>query len=238
MIKVMKTYKTILTSMLFIMLLLNHFSVFSQSASQKIRKGNELYKEEKFDEAEIQYRKSLEKKPDNVAGQYNLANALYRQGKYDEAGAILDSLANKISSPAQKAQLYHNLGNNLLKNKDFENSVNAYKNALKINPNDEDTRYNLSYAMEMLKQQQQQQQQKQDQKQDQNKDKDKEKEDQQKENKDENKEQKGQQEQQRDKLSREDAERMLDALNQEEKELHKEKAKKKKTGTIVIEKDW
>jgi len=234
----MKTYKTILKSMLFIMLLLNHFSVFSQSASQKIRKGNELYKQEKFDEAEIQYRKSLEKKPDNVAGQYNLANALYRQGKYDEAGAILDSLANKISSPAQKAQLYHNLGNNLLKNKDFENSVNAYKNALKINPNDEDTRYNLSYAMEMLKQQQQQKQQ-----QDQNKDKDKdkEKEDQQKEqqeNKDDNKDQNEQQEQQRDKLSREDAERMLDALNQEEKELHKEKAKQKKTGTIVIEKDW
>ena len=236
----MKTYKTILTSMLFILLLLNHFSVFSQSASQKIRKGNELYKQEKFDEAEIQYRKSLEKKPDNITGQYNLANALYRQGKYDEAGAILDSLTNKISSPAQKAQLYHNLGNNFLKNKDFENSVNAYKNALKINPNDEDTRYNLSYAMEMLKQNKQQQQQQQ-QNQDKNKEKNKENKEEQKEkneNKEESKEQKGQQEQQRDKLSREDAERMLDALNQEEKELHKEKAKQRKSGTVVIEKDW
>lgn len=206
-----------------------------QTAGKYIREGNKLYREEKFEEAEIKYRKSLERKPDNVAGQFNLANTLYRMGKYDEASAILDTLVGNISSKEKKAKIYHNLGNNLLKNKDYERSIEAYKKAMKINSEDEDTRYNLAYAMEMLKQQKLQQQQQQNQKQDQQQDQ---KQSPNQDSKPQNEKEQQQQEPQRDKLSREDAERMLDALNQEEKELHKEKAKQRRVGNVKVEKDW
>lgn len=183
----------------------------AQNNNQIIRQGNEQYKNKKYDQAEIKYRKGLEKDPKSVTGQYNLSNSLYRQEKYKEAIPILDSLRQQKIAPNQRAQVYHNLGNNLLKSQDYQGAVEAYKNALKLNPKDEDTRYNLSYALEKLKQQQQknQQQQNKDQKQDQ---------------------------QQNNDLKRQDADKLTEAINREEKELHKKKAKA--ASDYKPEKDW
>lgn len=183
--------------------------MLGQENQQLIREGNNNYKKKNFENAELNYRKGLEKNPKSVTGQYNLANALYRQKKFDEAKNLLDSLSKKNLNANQKSQLFHNLGNNRMSLQDYEGAVNAYKQALKNNPNDNDTRYNLSYALQKLKQQQQQQQQK----------------------KQEEKEQK-----QNNDIKRQDADKLTEAMNREEKDLHKKKAKS--ASDYKPEKDW
>ncbi|MDO8627759.1 MAG: tetratricopeptide repeat protein, partial [Candidatus Diapherotrites archaeon] len=131
------------------------------------------------------------------------------------------------------SKAYHNLGNSYLKQKEFEKSINAYKNALKKNMDDEETRYNLAYAQKMLKQQQEQQKQKQDKK-DQQKDKDKNK-----DKKEEKKKDDKQEQQQQKNISKEDAQRLLEALNNDEKKLRdKMNEKRVKVAKTQIEKDW
>ena len=133
-----------------------------------IREGNDLYNKKKFADAEIQYRKSLEKNKESTVGTYNLGNSLYKEGKFDEAVSRYSQNINQKMPSELKAKNYHNLGNALMESKKYEEAVDAYKNALKASPDDKDTRYNLAYAMSKL--QQQQQQQKQQQQKDQNKD--------------------------------------------------------------------
>jgi tetratricopeptide (TPR) repeat protein len=192
-----------------------------------------LFNAGKFSDAEIEYRKGLAKKQDSWTGKFNLADALYKQNKYKDASVILDSLSKNTKNNKQLSSVYHNMGNAQLKNKEYEQSVESFKKALKLDPKAEDSRYNLSYALQKLKQQKQQQQQKQqkqDNKQDQKQD--------QKQNQEKQKDQK-QEEQKKQNLNREEAERMLDALNRDEKELRKKTEKKaSKNGQAGSGKDW
>jgi tetratricopeptide (TPR) repeat protein len=156
-----------------------------------------------------------------------------------------------------KSKVHHNIGNSYLKSQKFEESIKSYKEALKLNPNDEETKYNLSYALNMLKNNQDKQQQKNDQdKDDQKKNDDKnqdkkenDKNDQQKndENKDKGEQNKPDQNQttqqdnlkqpQQNKISKEEAERILNAMKNNEQDLQKKLRKQK--GTVVkTEKDW
>lgn len=231
--------------------------LFAQQEKSLIHKGNQLYEQKKYKEAEESYRKSVEKKNQNVEGNFNLGDALFKQKKFAEAGDQFNQLAG--SSPNNKAvaaAAYHNMGNSLLENKKLEESVDAYKKSLLNNPRDEQTRYNLAYAQEKLKQQQQQNknnknnkdnkdnknQNKQNQDK-QNQDKNNpDKKDQDKQNQDkkdqDKKDQDGQQPQP-DKLSKEDAQRMLDALNNNEKQTQdKLKNKKLKGARMRVTKDW
>jgi tetratricopeptide (TPR) repeat protein len=220
---------------------LSSLAVLAQHDEQKlIREGNKYYKKNKFSEAEKNYINALGKKPNSYRGIFNLGDALYKQGKYKESAEQFEILTQRKTSNDTLAKVYHNLGNAYLKQKEYEKSINAYKNALKKNSNDEETRYNLAYAQKMLKQQQEQQQQQQ-QKQNQdnkeqnkkdnenkndNKNKDK--------NKDENKEQ-----QQKQNISKEDAQRLLEALNNDEKKLRdKMNEQKVRVAKTQIEKDW
>jgi tetratricopeptide (TPR) repeat protein len=207
-------------------------NLIAQTDATHFRKGNKVYEEGKFNDAEIEYRKGLDKNNESWTGQFNLANSLYKQEKYAEASAILDSLKNKTSNANQKSKVYHNLGNSLLKEEQFQESIEAYKEALKLNPQAEDSRYNLSYAYKKLRQQQQQQQQQQQ------KEKEKEKEkEQKKEQQKQNDQQK--QEEQKQNINRQEAERMLDALDRQEKQIRKEQQKKEKQeGTGASGKDW
>lgn len=197
----------------------------AQSDASYFRKGNDQYNNGKYNEAEIQYRKGLEKNKDSWTGQYNLADALYKQEKYKEASVLLDSLAKRTKNPKQMSSVYHNLGNSLLREKAYEESIDAFKKSLKLDPEAEDSRYNLSYAYKMLKKQQEKQQQQQQQQQKQEK-------------KEENKEQK-QEEQKKQNINQQEAERMLDALDQQEKQLRKNQQKKeKREGVGGAGKDW
>jgi Ca-activated chloride channel homolog len=220
--------KAIRLLFLILSIMMSFTLVKAQQTKSHFRKGNELYKEGKYNEAEIEYRKGLSRQPGSWTGNYNLANSLYKQKRFEEASAILDSLAPNATADAQKATVYHNLGNAYLENKDYQKSVDAYKKSLKINPKDEDTRYNLSYALKKLQQQQQQQNQQQQKKQQEQK------QDQQKKPKEQ-----PQKEDKKQQISREEAERILDALNREEKELRKRTEKKDgKALAPANGKDW
>ncbi len=137
------------------------FSVntLSQNVNPDLRKGNREYKNENYSDAEMNYRKALEEDPGNIKALYNLANSLYKQGRYDEASNILEGIVQSDISDNRRADVYHNLGNALLGNQQISEGIDAYKNSLRIRPDDNDTRFNLATAMKMLQEQEQQQQQ-------------------------------------------------------------------------------
>lgn len=234
--------------------------VLAQQEKSYVKKGNEHYQEKKFDEAEADYRKAIEKAPENpktqhLEGNFNLGDALYKQKKFADASEQFNKIAETASkNKAVAAGAYHNLGNSYLQNKKLEESIEAYKKSLLNNPKDDETRYNLAYAQEKLKQQQKQNKdnknqdknnqnnKNQDKKDQDNKNKD-DKKDQNKDNKNQNKpdqDKKDQKDQNAsDKLSKEDAQRMLDALNNNEKQTQdKLKNKKIKGERLKITKDW
>ena len=232
--------KSLLTLLL---LLAVSFTVSAQKERQLVRDGNKLYNEKKFSDAEVKYKKSLEVNKSSVPANYNLGNAFYQQGKFDEATKQYETVSsNKDLNNDQKAKAFHNLGNSMLEAKKYPESIEAYKNSLKINPKDNDTRYNLAYAQSMLQQQQQQQQQNKDNK-DQKKDQKNQKKDQKEQKQEQNKDQqKKDQEQQKEaqkkqNISKEDAEKILQALNNDEKNTQKKLMKKEAT-KIQIDKAW
>ena len=235
-------------------LILSSSSVFAQKAERKhVREGNDLYKSEKFTESEIEYRKALEVNPRSIEGTYNLGNSLYRQKKFPEAAEQYQLLAGQSErlkeTPEGKQRLsevYHNMGNIFMNGKDYAKSVEAYKESLRLNPKDDETRYNLALAQKLLNDQQNQDQ-SQDQSQDQqNQDKD--------ENKDQQDQQQQQQQQQQDnkqnktqeqeqpneQMSQDNAQQMLDAFLQDEKDTQEKvkKAQQQQQQRRKTEKQW
>jgi Ca-activated chloride channel homolog len=212
---------------------------FAQKDVKLLRQGNKLYNEGKYKEAEVDYRKALEINKESDKGKFNLGTAVYQEKNFNEATKIFEELSGKQLDKTTKAKAYHNYGNSLLESKQYEQSIAAYKKSLINNPADKDTKYNLEYAKLMLKKQQQQQQQNQQDKKQDKKDQDKKDQDnqnQEQQNKDQNK---NQSQDQNKKISKEDAERMLEALkNDEKKTMAKLKKTKAKVQQSVIEKDW
>jgi|SRR5687767_3403978 len=208
--------------------------VFAQTDKKLIREGNKSYDKKNYSDAEVNYKKSLSKNQKSYEGNFNLGDAYYKQGKYDEAAKQFELLKSQKKDKKTEAAALHNLGNTLLQSQKYQESVEAYKQALKLNPADEDTRYNLAYAQAMLKQQQQQQQQNQDK----NK-QDKKDQKQQQQKQEQQKQQQAQQkpQEQKKEISKEDAERILQALNNDEKDKHKKKAKVAAT-RVRVDKDW
>ena len=210
-------------------------SGFSQKEYRYLREGNREYQKREFAEAEKDYRKALEINKESVKGQFNLGTAVYQGKNYKESAGIYSGLGEQKLDRKTRSEVFHNMGNSLLEDKDYTKSIDAYKQALISDPTDLDTKYNLEYAKMMLKQQQQQQQKQNQQKQDQQKEDQQEKQDQQ------NQDQQDQQKQppKTNKISKEDAERMLEAMKNDEKKTM-EKVKKQKAKVVVsgIEKDW
>ena len=213
-----------------LMMSLLTISVWGQKESDDVRTGNRLYKSSKFTEAEIAYRKGLLKNPKSFEANYNLGNALFRQKKYKEA---LEQYKNAIAlQPKEKEKIaaaFHNTGNSLLVDKKLEESIKAYEMALKNNPKDNDTRYNLAYAQSLLKKQNQ------DKKKDKKQDKDKDKQDQKQPEEPKPKEQPQPQQKQ---MSKENAQQILDALLQDEKNAQEKARKQPVRGTKKADKDW
>ena len=219
------------------------FISFAQNKKSFLRDGNKLYTDSSYNESEIQYRKSLEKDQNYFKASFNLADAIYKQGRYEEASALFSALKDNAPTETDLAKVYHNLGNSLFKQQKLEEAITAYKSALRITPNDEQTRHNLA-----LSKKQKQEQQNKDKKEDQKENKDGEKKEEQKENQQqENKEnqQQKQDEQQKqpkekkEEMSKEDAEKMLQAIEQQEKNLQQNLQKKKVKGKRVqVLKDW
>jgi len=208
---------------LFILAILIGIPMFAQQKQSLLREGTKLYNDSSYSQAEIKYRKALEKDQDYFKSSFNLADAVYKQERYEEASSLFNALKDNASSKDDLAKIYHNLGNSLAKENKYEKAINAYKNSLRINPTDDETRYNLALTKKNKQKQEEQ-------------NKDQENKDQ--ENKDqENKDQENKKKQ--DKISKEDAEKMLDAIQQKEKELQEKLQKKKVKGKkIKLLKDW
>jgi tetratricopeptide (TPR) repeat protein len=219
------------------MLLFISSIAFAQSERKLVRDGNKLYKEKKYSDAEVNYKKSLNVNKNSSTGQFNLGDAYYKQGKFEDAAQQFQPLtSNWDLSKDEKAKAFHNLGNSFFQAKKYDESINAYKNALKINSKDNDTRYNLAYAQSMLQQQKQRQQQNDKDKKDQNKDQQKLQQNKDQQKKDQQKQEQKQAEQ-KQKISKEDAEKILQALNNDEKNTQKKLMRKEST-KISIEKNW
>lgn len=228
------------------MLLMISFMSYAQSERKHIRKGNEHYKKEKFENSEVSYRKALENQSESFEATFNLGDALYKQEKFEDAANEFTNIAPDETDKINLSRIHHNLGNCLLQSNKIEESIEAYKNALRKNPNDRETKYNLAFAQDKLKKQQQNKNQKnqdQENKQDQqNQDqKDQQKEEQQ--NQQQDKQNQQNQDQQNEKkhhqISKEDAKRLLEALeNDEKKLLEKLKKNKVKSKKVKILKDW
>ena len=232
-----------------ILFLLSLLSVPAMTFAQKqermhLRKGNALFEDSAYVDAEIEYRKALDADPKSVKAKYNLGNALANQEKTDDALKEYISAAMAAKTKEEKARIYHNAGVALQKQKKYGECIEAYKNALKANPADDETRYNLALAQKMLKDQQQQQQQQneqqdkkdqqqqqQDQKQNQNNQNDK------KDNEQENQDQ--QQSHPQQQMSKENAEQLLNAVKQEEQNVRDKVQKQMQNASSrSLEKDW
>lgn len=186
----------------------------AQEENADIRRGNRAYDREDYPEAEVNYRRALQKNPNSFAATYNLGNALLRQEKFDEAAKQYMRSTTQLDAKKdgeKLAKAYHNLGNSFYAMQDYDKAIEAYKKSLRLNPKDNDTRYNLVKAMQQKQQQQQQQQQKPQQQQ--------------------------QEQQQQNQMDQQTAEQLLKALEQDEQDAQ-EKAQKKQSKKKELEKNW
>lgn len=244
-----------------IMCLLVSFNGFAQKEKIVLRKGNDAYQSGKPMEASNYYKNSLKEKQTYYKANFNLGDAYYKTadliktGKiaipnkrmtpdsaanlvYNQAAEQFEVVAKSVSNADTIQKAWHNYGNAKLMQKNYEDAIYGYKKALRLNSKDEDTRYNLAYAQQKLAEQQKNQNK--DDKKDQNK-KDQDKKDQEKKDKEDvnNKNDKEKQEAQQPQMSKEQAEKMLNALKNEEKKMQ---ALRKKKGDpankVKVEKDW
>ncbi|WP_073085112.1 tetratricopeptide repeat protein [Winogradskyella jejuensis] len=191
----MKTYSLVLALLVSVFGFSQDFEKERQKAERKAKDlvydANSLLEKDDFISAEMEYRKAISAQKDNVAGAYNLGNSYYNKGNYSEALFRHQEAANNATTKEAKHKAYHNIGNILMQNKKCKEAVEAFKNALRNNPSDEETRYNFALAKECAKQQQDQDgggdDQKEDEKKEDQKDKDKEKENKDEENKEKDK---------------------------------------------------
>ncbi len=216
------------------LLLCSFYALYADSPRKTNKEGINLYEQERFDEALERFRSAQLDKPEEPILHHNVGVSLYKMKKYDKAIEELAKSIPEIEDTLLSSKIYYNIGNCYFKMDSLLNSIFYYQQALKLNPNDEDAKYNLELALSLLKQnsqkkqtqsqqqQQQQQQQKQQQKQE------------------ESQEQKQQEEQKQKKegeISKEEAERILDALEQQEKETQKDQVRQL-PGRGVPGKDW
>jgi len=195
------------------------FSVpaIAQKADETIQQGNELYKQKQWDQAENKYNDALKSDPTNTTAKYNLANTTYRRGKQDESVKMFDELGNLGTKPEDKSRAYYNKGAVLSSQKKLEESIDAYKNALRQNPNDKEARENLQKALLELKKKQPPK-----------------KEDDKKKKQDQQQKKK----QPQPKMNPKEAEQRLKLLEQKEKEVQQRMQKEKSRAGGGNPKDW
>ena len=218
-----------------VLLLLLSVTAVAQTDRQFIRQGNKQFHRGDYPGAEVSYRKAVEKNPRNPQATFNLGNALMAQKKDSAAVVQFENAARLETNPLRKAQSYHNMGVICQTHKMYGEAIEAYKNALRLNPDDDETRYNLVLCKH---QKQKQDQNKQNQQQNDDKKKD-DKKDQQKPEENKDKQDQKQQEQPKPQMSKENAEQLLNAAIQNEKQTQdKLKKAQQHPQRRNIQKNW
>ena len=233
-----------------ILMLASPVMLQAQSDRSEVRAGNRDFRKGEFREAELDYKRALVEDSTSITAKYNLGNALYRTESYSEAELYLKGLGDSLKSvsPSRASDCFHNSGNLALKQKKYQEAVDAYKESLRLEPDNFETKSNLAYAQKMLKEQQQQQQQQnqnqqQDQKDQQDQDQNKDQDQQNQDNKqDQNQDQQNQQQQQQDQpqITPQAAQQMLQAIEDKEKQTQDKvkKAKAEQQKSKEKEKNW
>ena len=232
----------------------------AQKHKQYIRQGNKEYSRNNYEQSEIEYRRALDENPGSGKAIFNLGDALYRKGKFEEAGVEFDKYSAVNQEKLSQAAAHFNRGNSFLQAGELEKSIDAYKSSLMADPSNHQAKYNLAYAQDLLNQQNQQEknqdpennenqdqedkEQKQDNKGDDNENQNKgDQEEEKDDNQDQNQEDKPEENQSQNpgenKMTREDAERLLQALANNEQEVQ-EKVKKEKAAAARVKtlKNW
>ena len=208
-------------SILIFCLFLTSFCDAQTKKRTLFKKGNKLFTDSIYEESEINYRKSLEQDQDFFKAKYNLANSVFKQERYDESESLYSAILNQSEVKEENNKVQYNLATSQLKQNKFNEAIENYKKYIKKNPQDNDAIYNYCYAKKMLEQQQDKQEQQQD------------KQDQQEQQQDK------EEQQEKEQMSKEDIEKLLNAIQNQEKET-KEKMQKNKKQKITrkITKDW
>lgn len=205
-------------------------SVYAQTDRQFIRKGNKLFRNQNFVKAEVEYRKAVSKKNNNSQALYNLGTALLMQQKDSAATDMLQESGRLEKSKIRKAQSYHNIGYICQHHQMYAEAIQAYKEALRNNPMDSETRYNLALCKKLLKNNPQ------DKKQKNTKDKKEDDKSKQQKQKDQNKKE---QQKTKDSMSKENAEQLLKAAIQDEKMTQQRVSKAmQQSGNRKLQKNW
>jgi len=219
--------------------------------------GNDLYHQHKYAEAEKKYGQAQLKNDQHPIAYYNQGNAMMQSKKFEAARKQFEKALGLTADKNLQAKAYHNIGNSFSEEKNWKSAVEAYKNALKRNPSDRDTKYNLAYAQEMLKKQEQQKDKDKQDKKDENKDNKENKKDEQKPEDKENKDQKDKEKQSEEEKKKEEERRkqqqaqpepqkmteqraaeMLNAVQQSEKKVQERKVEAGKASPRKLDKDW
>ena len=227
-------------------ILLACFSLlFAQQEATDLRRGNKQYNDSNYTEAEVNYRRGLSKNDQSFEGHFNLGDALFKQEKFPEAleqytqAEKLLKANDKLSKEQldeRLADTYHNIGNALYAQQQYDKAVTAYQQSLRLDPKDNDTRYNLVKAMQQL-QQQQNQQQNQDQQQNQEQQQQQQEQQQQQQQEQNNQDQQTPPEQNNEQMDKETAEQILQALELDEQETQ-EKLQRQQGKKRRVEKEW
>lgn len=224
----------------------------AQSDRDHIRRGNRLFRDGNYEKSEVEYKKATEKNQASVNARYNLGCSLMHQGKMKDAMSQFENSLKGETSKAKLAQIYHNMGVILQSQQQYPQAIEMYKNSLRRNPSDDETRYNLALCQKLLKDQPQDNKNNQDKNQnkDQDKDKDKKNQDKKDDKKDQNKDKdkkndnKNQDKQNQqpkpepNKMSKENAEQLLDAALRNEKQVQDRMKRSVSPSKRRLQKDW
>ena len=187
----------------------------AQKSNESIQAGNNLYRQQKYEEAQKEYDRSLKTDPSNTTAKFNRANTTYRLGKQDEAIKSYDEINKTEQGAMLRSKTFYNKGAILSRQKKLEESIEAYKDPLRLNPDDKEARENLQKALLELK-----------------------KKEPPKQKKDDQKKKQDQQKQPQPKMSRKEAEQRLKLLEQKEKEVQQRLQKEKSKSGGSQAKDW
>lgn len=223
---------------------------FIAFAPNDARKANEAYERGEFATAAELYRTAIQSDPDNARLYFNLGNSLAKMGQTEEAQQAYEQYKNLTDNPQDQALADYNIGNLLSDSQQLDKAAEYYRQALMGNPDDEDAKHNYELAIRQL-QQQEQQQQNQDQQQDQEEDQDQQQEQEQRQDQDQEQQQDQNQDQQQDSgdtsedqqemespMSLEEAQSILDALEQRERDLLRDREKEAQQENSENERDW
>lgn len=202
----------------------------------KVNKGNKLYNKQKFEEALSKYRDAETDEPENPVLHFNVGDALYKTEKYEEAIKEFEKATYSRDIELQ-AKSYYNTGNCLYRQDKLPESVQYYKKCLELNPDDEDAKFNYEFVQKKIKEMMDKNKQSTGENKKQKEDQKLEKKDEKQMEKDKKDEEKKAEE--KDQISKEDAERILKALNEDERKAMKQKKQQNiEYDWGNIEKDW